>query len=143
MFEQEIVKLGGTKLLGGTLLSIGGVSALAIGGVIAWKVFSTSKSSKSTTPEPKHEDAEAQQCTGDESAQALHSDLQAEIDALQAEKQKLSEQVDDLKTQSTPDIVPPVVEKHHDESFPKTNLKLGMLQQLIRENLDFRNATTS
>ncbi|WP_353572380.1 hypothetical protein [Candidatus Albibeggiatoa sp. nov. BB20] len=151
MLEQELVKIGGTKLLGGTLLSIGGVSALAIGGVIAWKMWNkdTSKTSTTDTPVPKTtqstESLAEQQCTGDESAQTLQAELQAEINALNAEKQQLSEQVDELKTknsktQST--TIPPVIEKHNDDSFPKTNLKLGMLQQLIRENLDFRNATT-
>ncbi|MEK7991720.1 MAG: hypothetical protein VSS52_011990 [Thiotrichaceae bacterium] len=142
MLEQELVKIGGTKLLGGTLLSIGGISALAIGGIIVWKMWNRGATAKSlkakTTPQ-------TEQVTGDESAQTLQAELQAEINALNAQKQKLANEVGALKTQnSTPQssIIPPILEKHNDDRFPKTNLKLGLLQQLIHENLDLRNATT-
>lgn len=137
MLEQELVKIGGTKLLGGTLLSIGGISALAVGGIIAWNMWNRDKNNL-----PESQQAQTEERAADESAQALHADLQAEIEALNAEKQKLSQQVDELKTQASHAISKPLFEKKPaDESFPKTNLKLGMLEQLIKENLSLRKAT--
>jgi hypothetical protein len=136
MLEQELVKIGGTKLLGGTLLSIGGISALAVGGIIAWNMWNRDKNNSPAPQQPQTEQR------ADESAQVLRADLQAEIEALNAEKQKLSQQVDELKTQASHTIPEPLFEKKPaDESFPKTNLKLGMLEQLIKENLSLRKAT--
>ncbi len=140
MFEEQLLRVGGIKLLGGTLLSIGSISVFVVSGVIVWKMWNKSQNSpqKRETVEASEKEASAPVEKIDVVAQASYADLQAEIDALNAEKQKLAEQVRELKTTPS-NYIPPAYTL--DESFPKTNLKLGMLQQLIRDNLELRNAT--
>ena len=142
MLEQELVKLSGAKLLGGTLLSIGGLSAVAVGGIVAWKIWHKNTSQ----PVSENESTETTQECIDEAAKTLHAELQAEIDALSAEKNKLSEQVGELKTKTitTKNTASSSFEEsaNEDKKVPKTHFKVDMLQQLIRENLALRKAAT-